>query len=90
PGPACEWCRIPAMRAAAALLLAAGLVLAAAPAGAAGARRADVEELLSALQLVPLDGQLPAPFTLAALDGRKVALAETRGRLVLVYFWATW
>ena len=50
---------------------------------------ADVEDLLWDLQIVPLDGR-PAPgFTLEALDSRKVALADFRGRVVLLYFWMT-
>ncbi len=33
----------------------------------------------------------PAPaFTLVALDGRSVSLADLRGQLVLVNFWASW
>lgn len=33
----------------------------------------------------------PAPaFTLATLDGKKVSLADYKGRPVLVNFWATW
>lgn len=33
----------------------------------------------------------PAPdFTLTAVDGREVRLADLRGKLVLVDFWATW
>ena len=48
------------------------------------------EDALFELQLVPLEG-LPAPFTLERLgDGKKVSLAEHRGRPVMLYFWATW
>jgi thiol-disulfide isomerase/thioredoxin len=33
----------------------------------------------------------PAPeFTLAGLDGKPVTLADTKGKVVLVNFWATW
>jgi hypothetical protein len=50
-----------------------------------------LEELLFDLQLVPLEGQVPPPFELERLgDGRKVTLAEHRGRPVMLYFWATW
>lgn len=50
-----------------------------------------LDDLLFDLQLVPLDGQVPPPFELERLaDGKKVTLAEHRGRPVLLYFWATW
>lgn len=38
-----------------------------------------------------LDGREPAPaMTALRSDGRPVALAELRGRFVLVHFWASW
>jgi peroxiredoxin len=40
--------------------------------------------------MVPLDGQTPAPFTLETVNGQRVSLADFRGKVVLVYFWATW
>jgi hypothetical protein len=50
-----------------------------------------LDELLFDLQLVPLDGQMPPAFELERLaDGKKVSLAELRGRPVMLYFWATW
>jgi hypothetical protein len=50
-----------------------------------------LEDLLFDLQLVPLEGQLPPAFELERLgDGKKVTLAEHRGRPVMLYFWATW
>ena len=49
-----------------------------------------VEDLLFDLQLIPLDGQSPSAFTLEALDGARVSLADFRGKVVLLYFWATW
>ena len=30
------------------------------------------------------------PFVLEDLRGRRVGLAELRGRAVILYFWATW
>ena len=30
------------------------------------------------------------PFVLPALDGRTVRLEDTRGKAVLLFFWATW
>jgi cytochrome oxidase Cu insertion factor (SCO1/SenC/PrrC family) len=61
--------------------------------GAAPAVAADkaLDDLLFDLQLVPLAGQAPPPFELERLgDGKKVTLAEHRGRPVFLYFWATW
>jgi cytochrome oxidase Cu insertion factor (SCO1/SenC/PrrC family) len=49
-----------------------------------------LDDLVMELQLLPLDGQTPRPFTLESLDGRRVALADFAGRPVLLYFWATW
>jgi cytochrome c biogenesis protein CcmG/thiol:disulfide interchange protein DsbE len=50
-----------------------------------------LDDLLFDLQLVPLAGQTPAPFALERLaDGKKVSLAEQRGQVVMLYFWATW
>ncbi|SRR5712691_8684005 len=49
-----------------------------------------LEELVMDLELVPMDGQTPKPFTLESLDGRRVALADLAGRPALLYFWATW
>jgi cytochrome oxidase Cu insertion factor (SCO1/SenC/PrrC family) len=75
------------MRIALALLLA----LLAATSPSADAAEKALDGLLFDLQLVPLAGQVPPPFELERLgDGRKVTLAEHRGRPVLLYFWATW
>lgn len=58
---------------------------------AGGASAADsLADLAMDLRLNPGDGQ-PAPlFTLPALDGQRVSLAELKGQVVLLYFWATW
>jgi cytochrome oxidase Cu insertion factor (SCO1/SenC/PrrC family) len=69
----------------------AGVLLALTASGAGAAGRSDaVEDLLFELQMVPLDAQAPAPFTLATLTGTHVSLADFRGKVVLLYFWATW
>jgi hypothetical protein len=51
-----------------------------------------LDDLLFELQLVPLEGQVPPSFELERLGGggKKVTLAEHRGRPVMLYFWATW
>ncbi len=60
------------------LLLLAVLLLAGAPVLAAGT-------------LTPLYDRPPAPdFTLRDLDGKTVRLADFRGQVLVVNFWATW
>lgn len=49
-----------------------------------------VEDLALDLQMIPLDGQVPPAFTLPALDGKRVSLADWKGHVVLLYFWASW
>ena len=61
------------------------LLLAAAPVAADS-----VDDLLFDLQMIPLDGQAAHEFSLPGLDDRPVALAELKGQVVLLYFWATW
>lgn len=51
---------------------------------------ADLEDLLLDLQVVPLDGEPPPTFALDDLKGKKISLSDFRGRVVLLYFWATW
>ena len=75
------------MKRAVALSLAATVLALALGAPTARAARERLQDLVWDFQLVPLDGQTPPPFTLEALDGRKVSLADFRGRSVLVYFW---
>jgi peroxiredoxin len=74
-------------RRAAAVLLAAGLLLVGPPA----ARGADLgPEILAALQLQPMPRTAAPAFALPELSGVKMSLASQRGRVVLLYFWATW
>jgi cytochrome oxidase Cu insertion factor (SCO1/SenC/PrrC family) len=76
------------MRVALASLL---LLLVAGPTWPVAAADKPLDTLLSDLQLAPLGGQVPPPFELEQFaDGKKVALAQHRGRPVLLYFWATW
>ena len=57
----------------------------------APAAGATVDELASALNLVPLHGAPPPALALERLaDGKTVALPSLQGRPVLIYFWATW
>ncbi len=63
-------------------------LLGAAPAFATGS--SEVEDRLLDLQLIPLEGQSPPPFTLDGLDGERASLSDFRGQVVLLYFWASW
>ena len=38
----------------------------------------------------PLEGKIAPPFTLKDTAGRKVSLADYKGKAVIVDFWATW
>jgi len=67
-------------------LLAGGLGLGPLRAGTSEA----VEEILWDLQVVPLEGATPPPFTLPGLDGQSYAPKGAAGRVVVLYFWASW
>lgn len=73
-------------RPAAAFVLVA-IALLSVPAALAGV---EIEDLLWDLQIVPMDGRDAPAFTLENLARSKVALADFRGKPVLLYFWATW
>src|SRR4030095_10942606 len=66
-----------------ALLVVLGL---AAPAGSAD----DIDRRLREMKLVALPGERPPSIALSRVDGGKATLAEQEGKVVLVYFWATW
>ena len=45
----------------------------------------------ASLQVQPYQPPKPAPaFALPTLDGRTVRLEDLRGKVVLLFFWATW
>jgi hypothetical protein len=45
----------------------------------------------ASLEVQPYDPPKPAPaFSLPGLDGRVTALSDLRGRVALLFFWATW
>jgi len=76
-----------AARACAVALSLALLLVAALQAPPARAARERLEDLALDLRLIPLD-RTPAPaFVLDSLEGGRVALADFRGRPVILYFW---
>jgi thiol-disulfide isomerase/thioredoxin len=65
------------------LLLSVTLWIAASPAWA--------DDLLAAVKIARVaPGTAAAPFDLTSLDGRSLQLADLKGKVVLVNFWATW
>jgi cytochrome c biogenesis protein CcmG/thiol:disulfide interchange protein DsbE len=74
-------------RLAAGRLIAAGIwaTMAAAPAGAAP------PAAWQEMGVQAYEPPKPAPaFALPALDGRTVRLADFRGKVLVLFFWATW
>jgi len=49
-----------------------------------------VQDLAIDFRMNPLDGQVAPAFTLSALDGKRLSLADFKGHVVLLYFWASW
>jgi cytochrome oxidase Cu insertion factor (SCO1/SenC/PrrC family) len=69
----------------------AALALASVVAPAAPAAQAKgLDDLMMDLNIAPLDAQAPPAFSVTTLEGRRVALADVKGKAALVYFWATW
>ena len=57
--------------------------------GVAGAADT-IADLAIDFRMNPLDGQVAPAFTLSALDGKRLSLADFKGQVVLLYFWASW
>ena len=57
--------------------------------GAAGAADT-IQDMAIDVRMNPLDGQAAPAFTLSALDGKRRSLADFKGQVVLLYFWASW
>ena len=51
---------------------------------------ADLDALMRGFRVTPAGLKPAPPFTLKTLEGKAAALADHRGRPVLLYFWATW
>ena len=49
-----------------------------------------IQDLAIDFRMNPLDGQVAPAFTLSALDGKRLSLADFKGHVVLLYFWASW
>jgi len=83
--------RTAAAVAAIALAVPVALWLAAGPGAPGRPSAADIPlaDLMRDLGITPATGPAKA-FRLESLEGRPVALADFKGRPVLLYFWATW
>jgi len=86
--PTSRWARTVVARAAAAIGWAAA-VACLVFCGAAGAADT-IQDLAIDFRMNPLDGQVAPVFTLPALDGIQRSLADFKGQVVLLYFWASW
>ena len=68
------------------LVIVAALLTAASSTAAPSA----VDDLMIDMENTPLEPQALPPLSVMTLDGGPVKLADVRGHVVLVYFWATW
>ena len=57
---------------------------------AATASPPSIEDLMMDMRITPLDPTAAPPLAVTTLDGVVVKLADVRGQIALVYFWATW
>jgi cytochrome oxidase Cu insertion factor (SCO1/SenC/PrrC family) len=57
---------------------------------ASTAALAGLDDLMMDMRVTPFDPHAPPPLAVTTLDGGRVTLADFRGHIVLVYFWATW
>jgi cytochrome c biogenesis protein CcmG, thiol:disulfide interchange protein DsbE len=58
---------------------------------ALGASTALAAPDFASMQVIPYDPPKPAPnFSLPDLDGKVVHLSELRGKVAMLFFWATW
>jgi peroxiredoxin len=51
--------------------------------------RTELDKLVEQARVFPLIGREPPPFSLLRLDGRRVALSDFTGHVVVLYFWTT-
>ena len=68
-----------------------GVALAVATFALLTAGRAEPAPDFASLQVQPYQPPKPAPaFALPSLEGRTVRIEDFRGKVVLLFFWATW
>jgi cytochrome oxidase Cu insertion factor (SCO1/SenC/PrrC family) len=72
-----------------------GVALAAAPESSehqsSAPRSIGARTEFAAMQIIPYDSPKPAPqLALPDLDGKVARLEDFRGKVLLVFFWATW
>ncbi len=70
-------------------MLAVALTLACLALGGAAAAADPLDALMRDFGVGPLSG-VPSPVVLPDLAGQLVTLEGQRGRVVMLYFWATW